>query len=163
MCTQAGTQSDTLEAIINANLPLENGEDLLIKIDFSEASGRKDSCLESSLDWICAPQNVEIHSYTQIVYVSDHCYWKTLTDVFSSQCLCTMKLCNAAVQECTSKHAASHSICILITPQFGIKNQKKPCILMNLFLRLVLNKSVKSLALHHIPEGRTELLCDKCS
>lgn len=82
---------------------------------------------------------------------------------FPSQCLCTMKLRNAAVQECTSKHAVSQSICILITPQFGIKNQKKPHILVNLFLRLVLNKSVKSLALHHIPEGRTELLCDKCS
>lgn len=103
------------------------------------------------------------------LYLNCLCVWPLLLEnsyrcfFFFSQCLCTMKLRNAAVQECTSKHAVSHSIYILITPQFGIKNQKKPHIWVNLFLRLVSNKSVKSLALHHIPEGRTELLCDKCS
>lgn len=46
MCTQAGTQSASSKEIINANLQLENGENQLIKIDLSEASGRKDSSLE---------------------------------------------------------------------------------------------------------------------
>lgn len=73
-----------------------------------------------------------------------------------------MKLRNAAVQECTSKHAVRSLYLHFDNSPVWNKEPEETSYLVNL-LSLVLNKSVKSLALHHIPEGRTELLCDKCS
>lgn len=52
MRTQAGTLSASSKEIINVNLPLENRENQLIKIDLSEASARVDFALESSLHWL---------------------------------------------------------------------------------------------------------------
>lgn len=70
MCTQAGTKSGGSKGIIHFNLPVENRENQLIKLDLREATAREDFSLEISLH--CIPYSPPISGNTRL-YLNHLC------------------------------------------------------------------------------------------